>query len=285
MTSSLLFGDGTIILTEMILNDCGPVAFHGVLLNHLALHRYLEGLDRGDKVLADNQLLEITPDMTLVGSRLCPICTDQGIRCECSLARRIRAWGVDQPGAGDWAAFRDMIIAGNRYQQITISGSLTRGDGTVHCIRNEEIEFFPERPGSRKELESVLLSDLRQSGCLVNSPSLLPTSVSIDAVVGPNPEKPRSGSRSPSSDSNESKRKRSLYCEQCSLSFAQSSSLFRHMRHVHEGQKNYACQVCGRKFSTASNMQRHEASIHSTIGRETAASLQRRESMEKMPGG
>ena len=51
-------------------------------------------------------------------------------------------------------------------------------------------------------------------------------------------------------------------CESCEKSFSQGGGLKRHIRTVHEGQKDHKCESCGKSFSESGSLKKHIHRIH-----------------------
>ena len=55
---------------------------------------------------------------------------------------------------------------------------------------------------------------------------------------------------------------RNFKCDSCGKSFTQSENLMKHIKTVHEGQKDHECEFCEKKFSTTSCLTSHIKIIH-----------------------
>ena len=55
---------------------------------------------------------------------------------------------------------------------------------------------------------------------------------------------------------------KNIKCDQCNKEFNHSTSLYRHIRNIHEGQKNYKCKICNQAFTQSSSLKTHITSVH-----------------------
>ena len=46
-------------------------------------------------------------------------------------------------------------------------------------------------------------------------------------------------------------------CDSCGKSFAHSWTLKKHVKIIHEGEKNHKCNICGKSFSYAGGLKKH----------------------------
>ena len=51
-------------------------------------------------------------------------------------------------------------------------------------------------------------------------------------------------------------------CKTCGKSFSRSGELKKHIKTIHEGQRNYKCDFCGKSFTTSGHLKRHIKTIH-----------------------
>ena len=51
-------------------------------------------------------------------------------------------------------------------------------------------------------------------------------------------------------------------CEFCEKSFSRTHHLYRHVREVHEGRKDYKCETCGKPFSEKNKLKFHVHTVH-----------------------
>ncbi|XP_035713491.1 oocyte zinc finger protein XlCOF26 isoform X2 [Folsomia candida] len=55
-----------------------------------------------------------------------------------------------------------------------------------------------------------------------------------------------------------------LQCHGCPQTFLYKITLQRHIRRVHENQKNYPCAVCAKRFTSSYHLNRHVEAVHAT---------------------
>lgn len=53
-----------------------------------------------------------------------------------------------------------------------------------------------------------------------------------------------------------------LHCHVCAQTFLRKSSVQRHIRVVHENQRNYLCKFCAKRFSSSAHLTRHVEARH-----------------------
>ena len=51
-------------------------------------------------------------------------------------------------------------------------------------------------------------------------------------------------------------------CQTCGTPFSAQACLKRHIRNIHEGNKDHQCDFCGKAFGHASNLNRHVQVVH-----------------------
>ena len=54
-------------------------------------------------------------------------------------------------------------------------------------------------------------------------------------------------------------------CDNCEKSFGFKGTLFRHIKHVHEGERTYKCDYCSKKFPRKDDKEKHEKTIHNIM--------------------
>ena len=52
------------------------------------------------------------------------------------------------------------------------------------------------------------------------------------------------------------------FCTLCGKDFARSVTLSEHIKHIHEGERNYKCDSCGKSFTESGNLKKHIKTIH-----------------------
>ena len=55
---------------------------------------------------------------------------------------------------------------------------------------------------------------------------------------------------------------RNYKCDSCGKTFTESGNMHKHIRTIHEGQRNYKCDSCGKLFNRTENLKKHIETIH-----------------------
>ena len=51
-------------------------------------------------------------------------------------------------------------------------------------------------------------------------------------------------------------------CDLCDKSYLQEFALKKHVKHYHEGEKEFVCQMCGKAFTSPNYLRHHIAAVH-----------------------
>mmetsp|Transcript_2340 Transcript_2340/g.4030 ORF Transcript_2340/g.4030 Transcript_2340/m.4030 type:complete len:257 (-) Transcript_2340:798-1568(-) len=217
------YASGEMTLIAILSNSYGHNASHCILLSE-----------------KPSTLQRLAPVGELWTARDCPFCIERGVLCECSARQRLVYWNEPGLTGTDWGSY---VSTMTRRRGDSLNG--------LFRIRVGHVDYasFGIAEQSYNDF-SAKDKMIRAYATQVHIETLSPRR----EILWSNAEDVR-----PTSESLADGRK---LCEHCGRSFFSLSTLYRHIRSIHRGEK-VECQDCGQSFSSRWNLKRHHRTMHS----------------------